>query len=356
MSYKKFIILALAVAVLLVGVQAEAGTGKRIGTAGASELLIPVGARATALGGANLASVSGIDAMYWNPAGVAGSSNRAEAMFSHLTWIGDINVEYIAAVANLGAFGSFGLNVKTLNFGDIVETTVDNPDGTGSTFSPNYLTLGFTYSRKMTDRIHFGVNAKFISEKIMSVSATGLGFDFGLQYVNSAAGIKIGAALTNFGGDMRYSGPDLETRVQLPGTETGTTISSVAVPVASFDLPSQLKFGVSYDVSVAEDNMVSVMGSFVNNAYSFDQYTIGGEYNFREMFFLRGSYTTAYKEGLEGTSDGFTSSSENFIFGPAFGAGFKLGVGANMSLMVDYAYRTSKYFDNNQWFSMTIGF
>jgi hypothetical protein len=356
MKNKLFILVVLACGILSLTVSAQAGTGKRIATAGASELLIPVGARATALGGANLANVYGIDAMYWNPAGVVGSTQRAEAMFSHLQWIGDINVNYVAAMANLGSFGAFGLNIKTLDFGDILETTVDNPGGTGAVFSPNYLTVGLNYSRMMTDRIHFGVNVKVISEKIIGVSASGLGFDFGLQYVNSSAGIKLGVVLANFGSDMKFSGSNLETRVQLPGTEDGTTQSSVSVPVASFDLPSQLKFGISYDLSVTSDNMVTVMGSFVNNSYAFDQYTLGAEYNFRKMFFLRGAYTTAYREGMETGSDSFTSSTEDFIFGPSFGAGFKFNVGSNMTLNFDYAYRTAKYFDNNQWFSLTVGF
>lgn len=356
MKNRLFILIALAFAILLLGVSAQAGTGKRIATAGASELLIPVGARATALGGANLANIYGIDAMYWNPAGVVGSSQRAEAMFSHLQWIGDINVNYVAAMANIGSFGAIGLNVKALDFGEIVETTTENPDGTGSVFSPNYLTVGLNYSRMMTDRIHFGVNMKIISEKILATSASGLGFDFGLQYVNSTVGLKLAVVLTNFGSDMKFSGSDLETRVILPNTESGTTESSVTIPVASFDLPSQLKFGVSYDVSVARDNVVTFMGSFVNNSYAYDQYVMGAEYNFRDMFFLRGAYATAYREGLDSANDAFVMVNQDFIFGPSFGAGFKLRLGSNMTLNVDYALRTAKYFENNQWFSFTLGF
>lgn len=356
MNYKAMIVTVLTLALLVFSIEANASTGKRIATAGASELLIPVGARSSALGGANLSLVNGVDAMYWNPAGVVGTSQRAEAMFSHLRWIGDININYLAAVAVLGNVGAIGLNVKTLDFGDIVETTVENPDGTGSTFSPNYITLGVNYSRKMTDRIHFGVNMKLVSEKIMNVSATGVGFDFGLQYVNSATGLKLAVVLANFGGSMKFGGPGLETRVQLPGTEAGTTISSVAVPVASFDLPSQLKFGLSYDLNLAEENMLTLMGSFVNNSYSYDQYIVGAEYNFRKMVFLRGAYAAAYREGLTDISDTFVSSSEDFLFGPSFGGGVNFRIGSNMSLMLDYAYRLTEFFDSNQWFSLTLGF
>ncbi len=356
MKNRSFNIIALVTIGLLMTVSAQAGTGKRIATAGATELLIPVGARATALGGANLANVYGIDAMYWNPAGVVGSPQRTEIMFSHLQWIGDINVNYVAAMASLGNYGAIGLNIKTMDFGDIVETNIENPDGTGSVFSPNYLTVGLNYSRMMTDRIHFGVNMKIVSEKIMGVSAAGLGFDFGLQYVNSAAGLKLGVVLANFGTDMKFSGSDLETRMQLPGTESGSTAASVSIPVASFDLPSQLKFGISYDLAVAKDNLVTLMGSFVNNSYAYDQYVLGAEYGFRNMFFLRGAYATAYREGLDESSDSFVSSNQDFVFGPSLGAGFKFNVGTNMIMNFDYAYRSAEFFSDTQWFSFTVGF
>ncbi|MBN1153892.1 PorV/PorQ family protein [candidate division KSB1 bacterium] len=356
MRYKSFIIFTLVCALLFVSIQAEASTGKRIGTAGASELLIPVGARATALGGANLANVAGVEAIYWNPAGIVGSEQRAEAMFSHTEWLADVDINYFAATFSLGTVGAVGVSINNVGFGDIIETTIENPEGTGSVFSPNYLTVGFSYSRKMTDRIHFGLTGKMISEKIMSVSASGFGFDFGLQYVNPAAGIKLGVALTNFGTEMKFDGSDLETRVQLPGTETGSTISSVAIPAAKFDLPSQLKIGVAYDLVKAEQNLLSLVGSFVNNSYAFDQYTLGAEYSFNQMFFVRGAYTTAYREGLDEVNDSFTSSSQDYIFGPSFGAGFKLPVGGNMSLSLDYAYRTTKFLNDNQWLSLIVGF
>jgi len=356
MRYKSFLIVTLVCVVLLVSIQAEASTGKRIGTAGASELLIPVGARATALGGANLAYVSGVEAIYWNPAGIVATEQKAEAMFSHTEWIADINLDYFAATFSLGSVGAVGVSLNNVGFGEINETTIQNPEGTGSVFSPNYLTVGLSYSRKMTDRIHFGITGKMISEKIMSVSASGFGLDVGLQYVNAAAGLKLGVALTNFGTEMKFDGSDLETRVQLPGTESGTTISSVAIPAAKFDLPSQLKIGVAYDMLKTERNLLSLVGSFVNNSYAYDQYTLGAEFAFDKMFFLRWAFTTAYREGLDDVNDAFTFASQDHIFGPSFGAGFKFEVGANMSLSLDYAYRTTQFLNDSQWFSIIVGF
>ena len=53
----------------------EAGSKKRRGTAGAQELLIPTGSRGTAMAGAYVAGISGLEAVEWNMAGVAGMEN-----------------------------------------------------------------------------------------------------------------------------------------------------------------------------------------------------------------------------------------------------------------------------------------
>ena len=56
--------------VLLAGVTLSsfAGNQSRIGTAGAQELLIPVGARGIALANATVSTASGLDALFGNPA------------------------------------------------------------------------------------------------------------------------------------------------------------------------------------------------------------------------------------------------------------------------------------------------
>jgi len=354
MKYRTLSLFVIACVLLLVSASAMAGSGKQIATTGASELLIPVGARSTALSGSNIAMVNGIDAVYWNPAGASVMDTQAEAVLSYQNYLADINVTYFGALANLGTIGNFGINVKSLSFGDIMETTVDNPEGTGTVFSPSYITLGFHFSRKFTDRIHFGINGKVISEAIQSVSATGFGADLGLQYINDATGLRLGVVLANFGTSMEFQGSDLEYSTQLPGTEAGSTEGSFSMIPMDFDLPTQLKIGVGYELDFA-DNVVDLSGTFVNNSSAFDQYIVGAEYSFKDMFFLRGSYSLAYKQGIPDENEGFVSQSEDYLFGPAFGAGFKLGT-AGVNLKFDYAYQTTEYFNDTQWFGFTFGF
>ncbi len=364
-AWKILIFSTLLLALFVFTANVQAGSGLRKGTAGATELLVPVGARGTALGGAFTSGISGVEAIYYNPAGVAASDVRTEVMFSHLNWIADINVEYAAVVTRVGQSDYLGASFKSIGFGDIEQTTVQNPDGTGTMFSPNYLTMGVTYSRAMTDRILFGVTSKLISEKIMRESAVGLGFDFGLQYTTGIAGLKLGVALLNLGPNMRFDGQDLEHAVQLPGTEQGTEEEAIRTTLASFDLPSYLQLGVSYDYPFEEMHSVTVMGNFQNHGYCYDQYNFALEYNYDNMLYLRGSFTAAYREdhpladeeGLDyDYGNGFVSGDQEYLWGPGFGAGFKFNVTPTMNLSFDYAYRVAEFFDAPQWFTVSAGF
>lgn len=353
MKYRSLVLWLMLLAMLVVAVaQVDAGTGRRRGTAGATELLIPVGSRGTALGGTYASGITGIDAMYWNPAGIAASGRSAELMVSHLTYLADIDVNYVATYANFSGLGALGLSFKTLSFGDIPVTTELSADGTGETFSPNFITVGLSYSRQMTDRILVGTTAKLISEKILRTSATGLAFDFGIQY-RTTAGWKLGIALRNLGPNMRFGGPDLEYITQIPGTEPGSRPENLRTVISPFELPTTLEIGVAFDWSPMEDNSLTFMGTFQNNNFSLDEYKAGIEYSYKKMVFLRGSFALAYH-----AEDGefVSSEADNFLFGPAFGGGINYDVTSTLNVSVDYAYRPAELFDANQWLSLTMSF
>jgi len=163
MSKKITFIIKIALLSLFLMVEVFASGGKRNGTAGAQELLIPVGARGMAFNGAYTAGLTGLDAIYFNPAGYGTSVGKTEAMFSYMNYIGDIGVSYAAVGTGFEGFGAIAFSVKSLEFGDIPVTTVENPYGTGSTFSPTYTTLGITYANSLTDRISVGVNFNLIT-------------------------------------------------------------------------------------------------------------------------------------------------------------------------------------------------
>jgi hypothetical protein len=287
---------------------------------------------------------------------MAASNFNTEVMFSHLNWIADIDVEYAAVVSRVGEFGYLGASIKSIGFGDIEQTTVQNPDGTGAIFSPSYLTMGVTYSRAMTDRILFGVTGKLISEKIMRESAVGIGFDFGLQYVTGITGLKVGIVLMNLGPNMSFDGQDLEHAVLLPGTEDGAEEEAIRTTLASFDLPSYLQMGVSYDYPFNGQHLVTAMGSFQNNGYKYDQFDLGLEYNYDNLLFLRLATSAAYREDSPVEDDGFLVSDEDYLWGSSLGAGLKFNITPTTALSFDYAYRMVEFFDAPQWFTLGVGF
>ena len=346
--FNKAVLVTLAILVVLTA-QAFAGASNRAGTNAASELLIPVGARYIGMGGATAAGVVGIDAIYWNPAGLDRSDQRALAQFSQMNYLADIDVTYAAVAAKFG-LGSVGISFKTLAMGDIPITTEDAPDGTGALFSPQFITLGLTYSRSLTDRVAVGATAKLISETMDRVGATGFAFDIGVQYQNlgDIEGLGIGVALRNLGPGMSYDGNGLLLKADPLDVERSTGFYKVVA--GKDELPSTLDLGLSYKVNIAEKNAITVHGTIVNNNYDADFANLGAEYAFEEMIFLRAGY------GLPLTGEGKdVTGGDPYIYGFTAGGGFHKDFGG-LKLMFDYAYRAVQYFDGNNVFTLSLGF
>ena len=360
------IVLAFSLLVGFVVDIAEAGSKKRRGTAGAQELLIPTGSRGTAMAGAYVAGITGLEAVEWNMAGVAGLNNNGQALSSYSSWIADIGVTSAAIAYKFGGNNVFGVSLKSLDFGDIPVTTAILPDGTGEMYSPSYLTFGFLYSRKMTDRIFFGTTMKIISESIMRENARGIAIDAGVQY-KSETGLSLGASMRNLGLNMLFNGPDLEEFHTPEDTEPGTNTEPRRIYLQEFELPTTLELGVSYNVNLGPATGV-VAASFLNNNFSFDEYRFGAEFLVMDMLSLRGGLSMGYDpepygaDGIENTTDdaddegGLESNSDEFIWGPTFGFGLDLEKLTGLGVSIDYAYRTAKFFDGVSWLTLTVAF
>jgi hypothetical protein len=348
--------LSVALAVFLlatvVSLTAFAGGENRVGTNAAPELLIPVGARDIALGGSNIATTSGIEAIYWNPAGLARAKSNANAMFSHMNYIADIGVEYVAVSAAFEGFGTIGVSIKSISIGDIAITTEDQPDGTGGTFSPTITNLGLTYSRLLTDRISVGATTTLISERFDKVSATGFSFSAGVQYngLGGVNGLSVGVAVKNIGPQMQFQGDGLLRQGQVNDVLRGGTFYRVTA--ASFELPSTIELGLAYAVDIGEQNGLTLTGLFQNNNFSADEYKLGAEYGYDNTFFVRGGYNLA--ENKKNNSLQVTDKT-SFIYGFTAGAGIQYLVGG-LDLSFDYAFRAVEFFQNNHIFAVKIGF
>lgn len=336
---KKIIIV---LAVLFSVMNTNAGDKSRKGTTGADQLLIPVGARGISTGEAFLSNITGLEAIYYNPAGFAHTSG-SEAMFSYMSYIADINVSYFAIGTNLGDLGSFAFSVKTLDIGDIPVTTFESPDGDGSSYSPGFLTAGITYSKIITDRVSIGVNAKVINESVLDVSATGFAVDFGVQY-RFSNNLSLGATVKNIGTNMEYSGSNLEVSTGIPGSLPGSRDGNYTVTSEAFQIPSYFELALAYDYDIDEQNMLQVASTFRNNNALEDQMKFGLEYGFTNTFFLRAGYDLL----LENTNQN--------TFGFSIGAGVNYAFSDEIKINFDYAYRDVKEFPTaNHIFTLKLG-
>ncbi|RKX29494.1 MAG: hypothetical protein DRP46_07095 [Candidatus Zixiibacteriota bacterium] len=325
-------VLILLIVLLVVSLSlAYAENAPRIGTAGAQELRIPIGSRGTAMGGAIIADVSGLESIYWNPAGLA-SLSGTEVMFSHLPYIADINVNFVGAATNITDFGTLAVGAKIVSIGDIEETTNYFPDGTGRIFNPTLSVLTLTYARELTYRVSFGLTGSFIHEDIFEVKATGVAFDVGFMYDPGWRGLKVGMAIKNYGPEMSFSGNGFYQSLD----------NRPAEPIAAtFDLPSSFNIGVSYNFFENERNLAMMSGNFMSNNYSNDLWQGGLEYVFDGRYSLRGGYNY--------------SDQNDYLYGFSFGAGMLLNV-AGTDVTLEYSWTETETFDANQYFTAKINF
>lgn len=344
--WNKYKLLTQLLAIVIIATQVLMASAPRVGTSCASELRIPMGARSVALNGANLASVSGSEAIYWNPAGVARLDN-VEAVFSYMNYFADMKISYMAAGVNLNRLGNLGVSMQVMDIGDIYVTTVEAPEGTGEIINPNYFTMTGTYSKRFTDRIYFGTNLKVISERIGNMNATGVGFDIGLQYI-SPWNVSFGVCMKNIGPKMKFDGTGIEFDAAVPYAGPNATTRKTKLDLSSNQLPASMSLGFGYNFAPSESHSLNISGAYNNNSFAIDKLATGLEYAFRNMLFLRAGYAiTLFPDDYPDRAQ-----DEN-QYGLTAGAGWHLKLG-NTRLLIDYAYRDMQLFDANQYFS--IGF
>jgi hypothetical protein len=272
---RKILIIAL---ILICASPAFAG---KEGTSGVQFLKIGVGARAAAMGDAYDTVVSNAEAIFWNPSGLVGVQNHSISV-SDNEWIADTRV-ISGAYAKRFGFGTFAVGVHYLMYGEMEETTVDNPDGTGRMFSSSDMAISVGMGRSLTDRFSVGGAAKIVRLNIDDVNAMGVCFDVGTQYKTGFRTLNMSIALQNLGPEMKYGG----TYLELPRDKTQDRLEE---EFEEFSLPVIVRLGLSYTFF---DNLIlSVQGVHPNDGA--ERLDIGGEYWIANMIALRGGYMANY--------------------------------------------------------------
>tara|TARA_B100001750_G_scaffold246072_1_gene267344 strand:- start:219 stop:1316 length:1098 start_codon:yes stop_codon:yes gene_type:complete len=333
-----------------------AGAGMRNGTAGASQLLIPQGASFLTGGGA-VATATGVGATYWNPAGVARSSNNLETSFTNRTYIADMSVLFAGAAIKIGN-NAFGLSIRSIDVGEIPVTTVWEPDGTGEKFRPSNFTAGLTYSRMMSDRTSMGLSVNTTSEGFKRVKGTAITVDAGVQYSDflDVSGLDVGVAVRNFGRPMRYQGSGLLVKAIAVGSDRLTQL--YRVQAAEADVPMLFELGASYTIA----NAINVSGSYESNNFEQDKLKLMGSYTLPGLLTVRAGYladmeTVEFEDDPNTTTvDESKAEIENIFSGVSFGGSVYLQKMLGINASIDYAYIPAQYFEGNTIFTLNVGF
>jgi hypothetical protein len=360
-------ILGISLLGAMISTSALAGNDTKRGQAGAVELLINPWARTSGMAGSNSGIVRGIESSGLNIAGLAGIRRTEINFCSALYLVGsDIRINSLGFGTKVGQ-GAMGLTLSSFSLGTFYETTAELPDGTGNTFSPQIFNFGASYAKNFSKRISAGLLVRGISQSYNSATAFGLAFDAGIQYqTGKRKEFKFGVSILNLGPKMSFGGDAFSTR----GTKQGTGYSqTLGLLTAAFEQPSMLNIGFGYDFYTNEDLVkITPCFNFRSNSFTADQYQVGVQASWKDMFMVRGGYD--YQDGIINKSESTTTN-----LGPSFGATFQMpftrksngdmapaegnddlyeGTTKSKVVAIDYSYSMTRYFGGTHRFSILL--
>jgi hypothetical protein len=302
----------------------------RTGGSGMQFLKISPDARGIALGGAAVAVANDVSAMYWNPAGItAVDTGKVNIQVSHTRYFGDISSSYGGAVIKAGPLSYVGIQVFSMNYGTMDETTEFQSSGTGRTFSvANYL-IGLTYAKVLTNSFTFGMNAKYAREGFAGVNVNNVLFDLGLAYNVGIKHTRFGINFSNFGFNVSPKGN--ATILKFNGDNDIENFTNVTVP-------GIFRLGVAFDPIHTQNHVLTAIGQLNHPTDNNETYSLGAEYCYLKVLYARAGY--------EFMSD------EKYV-APSAGLGLKI-LRSFGGFSIDYGFLAKNSLGNNHRISLGI--
>ena len=301
----KWLTISLVVISFQTMIMAE-GDNDKVGSSAFKFLNIQTDAHGAALGGL-AAQASGANALFWNPAGIAGSEGIGVSA-GMTQWLVDTQVMNAGVVMPMMG-GTVGLSLVSVDYGDIMRSGWGEESGQ-FIFQPNQeaftatdMSLQASYGRSLSDKFSLGATAKRVSQNIDDVTINGFAFDIGTQFNTGYRGISMGAVVSNFGPDVASQAPDDASYEEFPG----------------MSLPMTFSFGVVGEAIPGLNAGLNVL----KQADMAQEFIFNGEYSVASLVSLRFSYN---------------------ISNPQQPMSFGFGLGM-AGVTVNGAISTPKYFD-----------
>lgn len=343
----RFMVYKLLILVLLVCVSAPEVTAQIIskkGTSSANFLLIPVGTRAAALGGATTASVHDVTSMYWNPGALA-TVSQTELIVESSQWIADLQHTYVGFAMPVPWGGTLGLSVIALTMDDMEETTFTEQEGTGVMFGASSYAVGVTYARNLLADFAIGGSVKYIHERIMNTSSSSFAVDIGTRYVTPFDGIRFGVRIANFGSKMNLDGDDLITTVDLdPNAEGNNNQINAKLATKAYALPLMLQVGLAWDALDRESVRVTLMADALSPSDNNQSVNVGVEVSlYEDMVSLQA-----------GLPELLLGDDRMWLFGA--GAAFRYRLSGGQAFQIGYAAQKHQYLGLTNRLSVKLNF
>jgi len=191
---KKFFILLILNFLLIKNLSAANISGNS-GTAAYPFLKIPVGARVTAMAENFVAAADDVNAIFYNPAGIA-KINNIEVSAEHILWLETIsksNLGFVYPHSVIGPVGA-GINYVSVPY----EKRTQESDESYQKSSVYSAVINLVWARQLKDNLIAGCGLKYITENLDIQSTSGLALDIGGIYRLSEK-YTIGLAIQNLG-------------------------------------------------------------------------------------------------------------------------------------------------------------
>ena len=310
---------------------------RKEGQTGMTYLAVSLGPRESAMGDATVASVHGIQGIFYNQATLA-DIEKFELVANQVNYLVDTKLYGVGAAYRLGQWGTIGLDMVYMDYGYIEGTRrVDrgiDPKGYILTVDIGVkdYALGLSYAYRFSDRVALGGKIKYAYEDLGDAeyviydtldTATGeyhniseskrwklshLGFDFGGLYYSGFKSLTFAFAFQNYSTDMKYYFEEF----QMPFVVR----MGFAMDVADFFMPDDKKLQINLAIDVLHPND------------NYERVYVGSEIVLMQTLALR----CAYKSNHD---------LESFNFG--FGVNFKY---SGMEGRFDYSYSKMKWFED----------
>lgn len=303
---------------------------KKVGQSTMNFLEVGISPRAAGLGNAYTAICDDAESIFYNPAGLAGTSSGYSVFLSQTQWIADINYTAGAITKSFGNLGTVGISVLSVNYGDI-QGAIPVEGGEGYELTGNVdlgaYAFGLAYARQISSQFYMGGLIQYVGQKLGSNNletgtvkntANKLTLNFGVKYITNFKKFSFAMAIRNFSTEVKYE----EYNTQMP------LIFNVGASIDLMEFFSPNQNGAPLTLSAEFQHP---------NNYT-ERVNIGCEYTLMKMFALRAGYE--FNRDL---------------------AGFSAGVGVTPDLLggkfgINYSYSAFDVFDAVNRFSLNVKF